>query len=67
MTNRYLVLTLDDAYLNRAAKVRQLPRTRLVQMVMERVIKDELVLSILKDDDQPYPKRPPPRRQVIIR
>ena len=48
----------------RDAKKRGISRTKLVQVVMEKVVKDELVLEILDDHDQVRnePRQPKYRR-----
>jgi hypothetical protein len=64
MTIRNVVVPLEIEYLQGAAKKRGISRTRLVQVVMEKVVKDELVLAILDDEDQPRnePRQPRYRR-----
>jgi hypothetical protein len=61
MTIRNVVVPLEIEYLQEAAKKRGISRTRLVQVVMEKVVKDELVLAILNDDDQPRNELRQPR------
>jgi hypothetical protein len=46
-----IVLELATEYLQEAADLRGISRTKLALIVMERVISDRLVLSILKDND----------------
>jgi hypothetical protein len=43
---------LDTEYLEEAAKVRGISRTRLVKVVMDKVIADRLVPVVLDDGDQ---------------
>jgi hypothetical protein len=59
-----VVVPLEIEYLQEAAKKRGISRTKLVRVVMERVVKDELVLEILDDDDQvrSEPRKPKYRR-----
>jgi len=60
MTFRNVVVPLEIEYLQEAAKNAEF-RTKLVQVVMEKVVKDELVLAILNDDDQPRNELRQPR------
>jgi hypothetical protein len=64
MTIKNVVIPLEIEYLQDAAKKRGISRTKLVQVVMEKVVRDELVLEILDDDDQARtePRRPKYRR-----
>jgi hypothetical protein len=52
MTIKNVVIPVEIEYLQEAAKKRGISRTRLVRVVMEKVVKDELVLEILNDDNQ---------------
>jgi AAA+ superfamily predicted ATPase len=61
MTIKNVVVPLEIEYLREAAKKRGISRTKLVQVVMEKVVKDELVLAILDDDDQLRNEPPQPR------
>ena len=54
MVAKNVVIPLETEYLESCAKVRGISRTRLVQIIMERVIEDKLVRAILKDADKPY-------------
>ena len=47
-----VVIPIDTEYLETAAKKRGISRTKLVKVVMERVITDQLVADILDDNDQ---------------
>jgi hypothetical protein len=51
MAIKNVVIPLQDEYLQRAAKERGISRTKLVRIVMEKVVRDELVFEILTDDD----------------
>jgi hypothetical protein len=64
VTIKNVVVPLEIEYLQEAAKKRGISRTKLVRVVMERVVKDELVLEILDDDDQVRnePRKPKYRR-----
>jgi AAA+ superfamily predicted ATPase len=64
VTIKNVVVPLEIEYLQEAAKKRGISRTKLVRVVMERVVKDELVLAILDDDDQVRnePRKPKYRR-----
>jgi len=53
MTVKNVVVSLEIEYLQEAAKKRGISRTKLVQVVMEKVVKDQLVRAILDDNDQP--------------
>ena len=61
MTIKNVVVPLEIEYLEKAAKKRGISRTKLVQVVMEKVVKDELVLAILDDDDRLRNEPCPPR------
>ena len=50
MTVKNVVIPLEIEYLQEAAKVRGISRTKLVRVVMEKVVRDELVPKILDDD-----------------
>lgn len=47
-----VVIPLETDYLQEAAKKRGISRTRLVRVVMEKVVRDHLVVDILGDDNQ---------------
>jgi hypothetical protein len=51
MTVKNVVVPLEIEYLQEAAKVRGISRTKLVRVVMEKVVRDELVPKILDDED----------------
>ncbi len=51
MTIKNIVVPLEVDYLQAAAKERGISRTKLVRIVMERVVRDELVSEIIGDDD----------------
>ena len=51
MTIKNVVVPLEVDYLERAAKDRGISRTKLVRVVMEKVVRDELVSEIVSDDD----------------
>jgi len=51
MTIKSVVIRLPVDYLEQAAKERGISRTKLVRIVMEKVIRDELVSEIVSDDD----------------
>ena len=61
MTIKNVVIPLEIEYLQVAAKERGISRTRLVRVVMEKVVRDELVPKILDDDDLSYVE--PPRQK----
>jgi hypothetical protein len=59
VTIKNIVIPLEVKYLQEAAKERGISRTKLVQVVMEKVVRDELVPEILGDDDLANAKLPP--------
>jgi hypothetical protein len=61
MTVKNVVVPLEIEYLQEAANKRGISRTRLVRVVMEKVVRDELVLKILDDDDRVHDEPPHPR------
>jgi len=61
MTVKNVVIPLEIEYLQDAAKERGISRTKLVRVVMEKVVRDELVPKILDDDDLLYAE--PPRQR----
>jgi hypothetical protein len=61
MTVKNVVIPLEIEYLQQAAKERGISRTRLVRVVMEKVVRDELVPKILDADDLSYAE--PPRQK----
>ncbi|MCG2645356.1 MULTISPECIES: hypothetical protein [Bradyrhizobium] len=50
MTIKNIVIPLEIEYLQQAAKHRGISRTKLVRLLMERVVKDELVPLILGNE-----------------
>ena len=56
-----ITIPLEVEYLEKAAKERGISRSKLVRFVMEKVVNDELVPTILGDDDlsnaEPSPRR----------
>ena len=59
MTIKNVVIPLETDYLQETAKEYRISRTKLVQVVMERVVRDELVSKILDNEvliEQPQPK-----------
>ena len=64
MTIKYTTIPLEETeYLQQVAKKRGISRTRLVRLVMEKVVSDELVLDILDEDEmRPAPPQPKYRR-----
>ena len=64
MTVKNVVVPLQIEYLEKAAKTRGISRTKLVQVVMEKIVRDELVLEILNDDNEVHnePRQPRYRR-----
>ncbi len=61
MTVKSFVIELEMEYLQQAAKERGVSRTKLVRLLMQKVIRDELVQNILGDDDlseaEPSPQK----------
>ena len=64
MAIKNVVVPVEIEYLQEAAKKRGISRTKLVQVVMQKVVEDKLVTEILDDDDQPRqePRQPRYRR-----
>jgi hypothetical protein len=60
MTIKSVVVPLEVDYLEQAAKERGISRTRLVRIMMEKIVRDELVAEIVSDDDLAA-DTPPPR------
>jgi hypothetical protein len=59
MAVKNVVIPLETAYLQEVAKECGISRTKLVQVVMEKVVRDELVLEILDNElliEQPQPR-----------
>ena len=61
MIAKNVLIPLEIEYLQKAAKERGISRTKLVRVVMEKVVRDELVPKILDDDDLSYAE--PPRQK----
>jgi hypothetical protein len=61
MTVKNVVVPLETEYLQEAARKRGISRTKLVRVVMEKVVRDELVHEILDDDDRVRNEPPQPR------
>ena len=51
MTIKRVVIPLPVGYLEQAAKERGISRTKLVRIVMEKVVRNELVSEIVSGDD----------------
>ena len=51
MAIKNVVIPLEVDYLERVAKERGITRTKLVRLVMEKVVRDQLVSEIVSDDD----------------
>jgi len=51
MAIKNVVIPLEVEYLEAAAKERGVSRTKLVRVVMQKVIREELVPQLLDDDD----------------
>jgi hypothetical protein len=62
MAIKNVVIPLEVEYLQAAAKERGISRTRLVRVVMQKVIREELVPQLLDDDDLTEPLQPRYRR-----
>ena len=62
MAVKNVVIPLEVDYLQAVAKERGISRTRLVLVVMQKVVRDELVPQILDDDDLIEPRPPRYRR-----
>jgi len=56
-----VVIPIETEYLEEAARVRRISRTRLVQIVMEKIVTDQLVTSVLNDDDREHTIESKPR------
>jgi hypothetical protein len=61
MTVKNFVVPLEIEYLQEAAKKRGISRTKLVRVVMEKVVRDKLVPEILNDGDQVHDEPHKPR------
>ena len=64
VTVKNIVIPLETEYLQQAAKQRGISRTRLVKLVMEKVVEQQLVAGILGGEDQllEEPRKPRYRR-----
>ena len=51
MAIKNVVIPLEVEYLQAAAKERGISRTKLVRLLMQKVVRDELVPQLLDDDD----------------
>lgn len=61
MTIKSVVIPLEVEYLQRAAKERGISRSKLVRIVMQKVVSDELVPDILGEDSLANVEPPPQR------
>jgi hypothetical protein len=72
VTIKNVVIPLEVDYLEQAAKERGITRTKLVRIVMKKVVRDELISEIVSDDDvaadtpQPHYKRFRNRASLIL-
>jgi hypothetical protein len=57
-----IVIPLEVEYLHKMAKERGISRTKLVRVVMQKIIREELVPQLLDDDDLTEPLEPRYRR-----
>jgi hypothetical protein len=62
MAIKNVVIPLEVEYLESAAKERGISRTKLVRVVTQKVIREELVPQLLDDDDLTEPLQPRYRR-----
>ena len=62
MAIKNVVIPLEVEYLQAAARERGISRTKLVRVVMQKVIREELVPQLLDDDDLTEPLQPRYRR-----
>ena len=62
MPEKNIVIPLQTEYLEKAAKERGVSRTQLVKIIMEKVISDRLVSSILGDEKIIIHRQPHYRR-----
>jgi hypothetical protein len=62
MAIKNVVIPLEVEYLQAAARERGISRTKLVRVVMQKVIREELVPQLLDDDDLAEPLQPRYRR-----
>jgi hypothetical protein len=61
MTIKNIVIPLEIEYLQKAAKERGISRSKLVRVLMEKVVRDELVPKILSDNDLAHAEAPQQR------
>jgi hypothetical protein len=61
MTVKNVVIPLEVEYLQQAARERGISRSKLVRIVMQKIVSDELVPDILGDQSL-ADAEPPPRR-----
>ena len=59
MAIKNIVIPLEVEYLQKAAKERGISRSKLVRFVMEKVVNDDLVPTILGNDDLSNVEPPP--------
>jgi hypothetical protein len=62
MAIKNVVIPLEVEYLQSVARERGISRTKLVRVVMQKVIREELVPQLLDDDDLTEPLQPRYRR-----
>ena len=62
MAIKNVVIPLEVEYLQAVARERGISRTKLVRVVMQKVIREELVPQLLDDDDLTEPLPPRYRR-----
>jgi hypothetical protein len=62
MAVKNVVIPLEDEYLQAEANERGISRTKLVRVIMQKVIREELVPQLLDDDDLAEPFQPRYRR-----
>jgi hypothetical protein len=62
ITIKSVVIPLEVDYLQGAARERGISRSKLVRVIMEKVVRDKLVPMILNDDDLVEPRQQRYRR-----
>lgn len=62
MAIKNVVIPLEVEYLQNIARERGISRTKLVRVVMQKVIREELVPQLLDDEDLTEPIKPRYRR-----
>lgn len=62
MTVKNVVIPLEIEYLQAFAAERGISRTKLVRVIMQKIVREELVPQILDDDDLIEPHQPRYRR-----